>query len=163
MSAPVVAARPSKDPLSAGELCTRVLTIVRRDTPLVDAARRMRDEHVGCVLVAEESPVGDTVVGMLTDRDVVVSVVALGIDAATLFVEDAMATDVALVRETASLGEVLALVRERGVRRVPVVGEDGTLVGLLSFDDLVAALALQAHAMTEALVVGRQREGASRP
>ena len=61
------------------------------------------------------------------------------------------------------IGTVLALMRDQGIRRVPVTSADGVLVGLLTFDDLVAALTLQTQAMTEALVVGRQREGDVHP
>ena len=148
-----------RDPLCAGALCTRILTIARRDTPLVDAARRMREDHVGCVVVADPSPSGDVAVGLLTDRDIVVSVVAMGLDGRALCVSDVMTPEPAVVREDDPLGAVLALMRRRGVRRVPVVSGGGVLVGLLTFDDLVAALTLQTQALTETLVAGRQREG----
>jgi len=151
------------DPLSVGALCTRILMIVRADTPLVDAAMCMRREHVGCVVVVEKKGAGEVPVGILTDRDIVVSVVAVGIDPRVLAVADAMSRDVALVREGDSLGAALATMRRHGVRRVPVVSEEGWLVGLLSFDDLVAALTLQTQALTETLVAGRQREGESHP
>ncbi|HEX7688309.1 MAG TPA: CBS domain-containing protein [Burkholderiaceae bacterium] len=155
--------RSPADPLAVGCLCTRILTVVRRETPLVDAARRMREEHVGCVVVAEPTPTGDVAVGILTDRDIVVSVVALGIDPAALAVSDVMTAAVSSVPEGGSIGTVLALMRDQGIRRVPVTSADGVLVGLLTFDDLVAALTLQTQAMTEALVVGRQREGDVHP
>jgi len=146
------------DPFCAGALCTRILCVARRDMPLTLAARQMREMHVGTVLVVDETPGGSTLVGLLTDRDIVVSAVALEIDTRTLLVEDLMSGEVATVLEDDSLGTVLELMAERGVRRVPVLSGDGTLVGLLSFDDLIAALALQARTMTQALVTGRQRE-----
>jgi CBS domain-containing protein len=156
---PVVDPRPHADPLAVGALCTRILMIVRADTPLVEAAMCMRREHVGCVVVVQKRGAGDVPVGILTDRDIVVSVVAVGIDPRVLSVGDAMSVDVALVREDDTLGTALATMRRHGVRRVPVVSEEGWLVGLLSFDDLVAALTLQTQALTETLVAGRQREG----
>ena len=160
---PVAMEHPHADPLSAGALCTRILMIVRAETPLVEAARCMRREHVGCVVAVEKRGDGEVPVGMLTDRDIVVSVVAVGIDPRVLTVADAMTKDVASVREDDSLGAALALMRQRGVRRVAVVSEQGWLIGLLSFDDLVAALTLQTQALTETLVVGRQREGEMHP
>jgi CBS domain-containing protein len=123
----------------------------------------MREDHVGCVVVADPSPTGDVAAGILTDRDIVVAVVAPGLDPRALTVADVMTPGVASVREGDSIGAALALMRDQGVRRLAVTSEDGVLVGLLSFDDLVAALTLQTQAMTEALVAGRQREGDARP
>ncbi|HEX7638304.1 MAG TPA: CBS domain-containing protein, partial [Burkholderiaceae bacterium] len=163
MKPALVSAPPAVDPTEAGRLCTRVLTVVRRDTPLPEAARRMRDEHVGCVVVADPSPTGDVAAGLLTDRDIVVAVVALGLDPSALLAEDVMTAPLVTVPEHASHGAVLALMREHGVRRVPVVSAGGAVVGLLSFDDLVAALTLLTQAMTDTLVAGRQKEGSARP
>lgn len=160
---PVGKERAHDDPLGVGALCTRILMIVRPDTPIVEAAACMRREHVGCVVVVEKKGAGEVPVGILTDRDIVVSVVAVGIDPRVLTVADAMARDVAVVREDDSLGAALSTMRRHGVRRVPVVSEEGWLVGLLSFDDLVAALTLQTQALTETLVAGRQREGEIHP
>lgn len=151
------------DPLGVGALCTRIVMIVRANTPLVEAAMCMRREHVGCVVVVEKKGAGEVPVGLLTDRDIVVSVVAVGIDPRVLQVADAMSRDVAIVREDDALGAALATMRRHGVRRVPVVSEEGWLVGLLTFDDLVAALTLQTQALTETLVAGRQREGEIHP
>jgi len=160
---PVADARPHADPLGVGALCTRILTIVRPATPLPEAAACMRREHVGCVVVVQNNGDGEVPVGILTDRDIVVSVVAVGIDPRVLTVADVMARDVAIAREDDSLGAALSMMREHGVRRLPVVSEAGWLVGLLSFDDLVAALTLQTQALTETLVAGRQREGETHP
>jgi len=160
---PIADVRRHADPLSAGALCTRILMIVRPETPLVDAALCMRREHVGCVVVVEKKGHGEVPLGILTDRDIVVSVVAVGIDPRVLTVADAMTRDVTVVDEDDSLGAALSTMRQHGVRRVPVVSKDGWLVGLLSVDDLVAALTLQTQALTETLVAGRQREGEMHP
>jgi CBS domain-containing protein len=150
------------DVLSAAALCTRIVSTVEPGTPLVEAARLMREDHVGCVVVVDDTRGESRVAGLLTDRDIVVSVVALGLDARALRVSDLMSRDVAVVRESDSLGVVIDRMRERGVRRIPVVSGQGVLVGLISFDDLQAALSLQVHAMTEALVTGRLNEAAKR-
>jgi CBS domain-containing protein len=160
---PVADRRPHADPLAVGALCTRILMIVRPETPLVEAARCMRREHVGCVVAVEKKGHGEVPVGLLTDRDIVVSVVAAGIDPGELTMADTMTRDVTVVDEDDSLGAALATMRQHGIRRVPVVSKEGWLVGLLSFDDLVAALTLQTQALTETLVAGRQREGETHP
>jgi len=160
---PIADERRHADPLSAGALCTRILMIVRPGTSLVDAARCMRREHVGCVVVVEKKGHGEVPLGILTDRDIVVSVVAVGIDPRVLTVADAMTRDLTVVGEDDSLGAALSAMRQHGVRRVPVVSKDGWLVGLLSVDDVVAALTLQTQALTETLVAGRQRESEMHP
>lgn len=148
------------DVLSAGAICTRIVSAVAPGTPLVAAARMMRETHVGCVVVVADVAGPARIAGLLTDRDIAVSAVALGLDVRTLNVEDLMSRDVATVTESDPLGLVLERMRMRGVRRIPVVSETGTLVGIVSFDDLQAALSLQVHAMTEALVAGRLNEAA---
>ena len=150
------------DLLSAGAICTRIVTTVDVATPIVAAARIMRESHVGCVLAVEDPGGASRVIGLLTDRDIVVSAVALDLDARAFCVGDLMSRDVVTVREGDPLGVVLERMREAGVRRVPVVSDEEALVGLISFDDLQAAFALQVQAMTEALVTGRLNEAARR-
>jgi len=150
------------DLLCAGAMCSRVVSSVEPGTTLEAAARVMRETHVGCVVVVDHVDGESRVVGVLTDRDITVSAVALGLDARVLRASDLMARDVATAREDDPLGIVLDRMRERGIRRVPVVSDSGALVGLVSFDDLQAALSLQVNAMTEALVSGRMNEVARR-
>jgi len=150
------------DLLSAGAMCSRIVSTVEAGTALEVAARVMREAHVGCVVVVDRVEGESRVVGVLTDRDITVSAVALGLDARVLRAGDLMARNVATAREDDPLGVVLDRMRERGVRRIPVVSDSGALVGLVSFDDLHAALSLQVNAMTEALVAGRMNEGARR-
>ncbi|HEY8977334.1 MAG TPA: CBS domain-containing protein [Burkholderiaceae bacterium] len=150
------------DLLSAGAMCTRIVSTVEVGTTLETAARVMRETHVGCVVVVDELEGESRVAGVLTDRDITVSAVALGLDARVLRAGDLMTRDVVTVREDDPLGIVLDRMRERGIRRVPVVSPTGGLVGLVSFDDLQAALFLQVHAMTEVLVAGRMNEVARR-
>jgi CBS domain-containing protein len=148
------------DLLTAGAICTRIVSTVEVGTPIVAAARIMRESHVGCVVAVEDPAGASRVAGLLTDRDIAVCAVALDLDIRALRVGDLMSRDVVTVREGDPLGVVLERMRGAGVRRIPVVSAEDALVGLISFDDLQAALALQVHAMTEALVAGRLNEAA---
>ena len=152
-----------RESLSAGALCTRIVEVVFPDLSLTAAARLMRERHVGCLVVVNSEDPGRRVAGLITDRDIVVSAVAQSRDPAHVTVGAIMCPDVAMVREDDDLPTVLGLMRRRGVRRLPVVSAHGELLGLLSMDDLLAALALQVQAMAEAVVAGRQVEGAARP
>jgi CBS domain-containing protein len=136
-------------PSTAGAVCTRDVAHVFRSTALNEAARVMRERHVGCLVVVDETTEGRVVAGMLTDRDIVTAVVARDVDAATLRVGDVMTEDVATVREDDALHDVIAVMRRHRVRRVPVTASQQRLVGLLSLDDLlrVAAEDLLALAM----------------
>lgn len=148
---------------TAGELCTRDVVVAVRSTSLGEAARLMRERHVGCVVVVDETAEGRLVAGMITDRDIVTAVVARDVAASTLRVADVMNDEVTTVAEEASLHQAIALMRHRRVRRVPVVSSGGTLVGLLAADDLVGMLASELRALAELESEQRQLERMVRP
>jgi CBS domain-containing protein len=127
--------------VNAGEICNREVVIVTRDTGLVEAARLMLEHHVGSLVVVLERGGKRVPVGILTDRDIVVAVVAKALDARALTVGEAMSAGLYVVREQDGLAEVLRAMRERGVRRMPVVAADGALAGILTVDDLVELVA----------------------
>ncbi len=149
------------DRLTAGEVCTRIVTIAYRGTVLSEAARLMREQHVGCLVVVEEADPGRVVVGILTDRDIVVSVVAKDLDARLLSVREAMTTDVVTAREQDSVIDLLEVMRRKGVRRIPVTGPQGVLIGLVALDDLLEVVAEEMQALAGAIGSSRKRERAS--
>jgi CBS domain-containing protein len=104
---------------------------VSTDTPVVDAARHMRDEGIGDVIVTD----GDTVQGIVTDRDIVVRAVADGLDTSTTTVGEICSTDLTTLSPDAKVEEAVTLMRERALRRLPVV-ENGKPVGIVSIGDL---------------------------
>src|SRR5512143_1406817 len=106
--------------MNVGEICNRVVVFAEREMRLGEAARLMRDEHVGSLVVMDRTPAGRTPVGMITDRDIVVAAVAKEVDPFTLTVGEVMRPDVVTVRETDSEFDALRLMRHRGVRRLPV-------------------------------------------
>lgn len=126
--------------LTTGEICTRSVTIAFRTTSVDEAARLMRDNHVGCLVVVDEVDGRRIVVGVLTDRDIVTAVVAPGIDAATLTVDDVMTTDLVTAREDDSLIDLMRSMRRKGVRRIPVVGGQDELTGVVTLDDVLGVL-----------------------
>ena len=127
--------------MNAGEICNREVVIAYRDTSLAEAARLMREHHVGSLIVVIERAKERVPVGILTDRDIVVAVVAKELDARTLKVGEVMSGGVFAVREQDGLAEVLRAMREHGVRRVPVVTPGGALAGILTIDDLLELVA----------------------
>jgi CBS domain-containing protein len=143
---------------TAGDVCNRVVVVAERATTLEDAARRMREEHVGCLIVVEAAAAGRRVVGMLTDRDIVTGVVAKGLDPARLRLEDVMSTDVVGLHEGDSLGDAIDTMRRKGLRRLPVLAADATLIGLVTLDDVLPLLTEQMHALVQAITTEQRRE-----
>lgn len=128
--------------MTIGSICKRNVVIAPKGDSIVDAAKRMRMLHVGTVIVVEERDSRQIPIGILTDRDIVLSVVASDPEHLEfLSVGDAMSNELTTAREDASLAEGLKLMQERGVRRLPVVDQTGALVGIVTADDVVRFLA----------------------
>jgi CBS domain-containing protein len=102
---------------------------------VVEAARLMRDEHIGSLPITD----GDTLVGMITDRDITTRVVAEAADLATTSVGDVYSKDLISVEPDKELEEALRLMARHQVRRLPVV-QDGSLVGIVAQADIALAL-----------------------
>ncbi|HEY6514725.1 MAG TPA: CBS domain-containing protein [Steroidobacteraceae bacterium] len=123
--------------MNAGSVCKRGVVTVKPSDDLIAAAHAMREKHVGYLIVSEHA----RVIGVLTDRDIVVGVLAQEVDARTLKVGDVMTRDPLLIEEDQSIEAVLCHMREAGVRRVPVVDRSGALSGVLSIDDVLERIA----------------------
>lgn len=133
--------------LTAGEICTRIVTIAFRGMRLSEAARLMREQQVGCLVVVEEADPGRVVAGVLTDRDIVTSVVAQDLDARVMTVADAMTADPVAAHEQDSVLDVLETMRCKAIRRMPVTTPEGILVGIVTFDDLFEVLTEEMHTL----------------
>jgi CBS domain-containing protein len=130
--------------MSVGSLCARKVVTVRRNDDLQFAGRLMREKHIGYLIVVDTLPREiNAPVGVLTDRDIVVAVVAQDVNPRNLTVGEVMTAKPLVVEETLAINAALAKMRERGVRRAPVVGADGGLVGVISMDDVLEQLADQ--------------------
>lgn len=144
--------------LTTGEVCTRNVTIAFKNTPVDGAARLMRENHVGCLVIVDEVDGKRIVVGLLTDRDIVTGVVAAGLDPGTLHVEDVMTTDLVTAREEDSLIDLMRTMRRKGVRRIPVVAGQGELVGVVTLDDVLDILSQELGLLVAAINTEGQRE-----
>lgn len=123
------------------EICNREVVIVQRNNTISEAAQLMRQHHVGDVVVVEERGGARIPVGIVTDRDLVVEIMAPAIDQMVITVGDIMVPELVTVKENAGLFETIEYMRAKGVRRVPVVDKGGGLVGILTLDDLLELLA----------------------
>lgn len=144
--------------MDIAHLCRRELVGIDSRASLQEAAALMRSQHVGALAVTAAT---DTrrVVGIVTDRDFAVEVIALGIDPASLRVGDLPHdSEIVQLPGTTGLGECADAMRTAGVRRVLVVDADGGVLGLVSADDLVQAIAIELGTVAEALTSEISRE-----
>jgi CBS domain-containing protein len=142
--------------MSLGEICKREVVIVKPKETILQAAKLMRQHHVGNVLVVSE---GDNrvPVGIVTDRDLVVEIIATELDPATITVGDIMVPGLATIKGNADVFDALQYMRAKGVRRLPVVNDDGKLVGIVTLDDILALLSEELDALAK-LIAHEQRK-----
>ncbi len=144
--------------MKAGQVCKRDVVSASFGTSLAEAARLMRENHVGSIVVLDASRPRRPA-GIVTDRDIVVEVVAPGLDAAGITVGEVMGRALAVVREDDDALAALKLMRRQGVRRLPVVDAQGDLAGILSLDDLLEVGANALSDVAQAIASEQAIEG----
>lgn len=145
-----------------GDICVREVVTATRETTIQQAAQLMRENHVGDLLVVDQHEGVRTPVGIVTDRDIVMAVVAPGLDPAVLSVGDIMGPDLQTVNEDEGLFETLHQMRDAGIRRIPVVTSQYALVGIVSTDDIVQLLADEMTEVAKLISREQRREMATR-
>jgi len=131
-------------------------------TTITEAARLMRHKHVGDIVVVED-PAGDRIpLGVVTDRDIVVEVLANELDAATTTVNDIVRTPVVIADDGEDTAQAIERMRMHGVRHIPVVGTGGALVGIVTLDDLLKVFAADVGALLEIVTKAQTYEHRAR-
>ena len=123
--------------MSVGEYCNRDVVVIEKTKPVREAINLMRKNHVGDVVVVEMCENASIPLGILTDRDVVVEILAEDVDLDAVNVADVMSYQLVTVNEDTKLLDAIKQMRIKGVRRLPVVNEQGELQGILSADDIL--------------------------
>lgn len=144
--------------MPVGEICNRDVIILQRDATILDAAKLMREHHVGDVLVVEERDGARFPIGIVTDRDLVVEIMATELDQTVITVGDIMVGELVTVKESTGVFETIQYMRGKAVRRLPIVDEDGVLVGILALDDLLELLSEELLAIAKLIRYQRQKE-----
>ena len=131
--------------MDVAQLFSRDSVTVRETDEVTDAARLMRERHVGYLVVVAQDLAGSTVrpVGVLTDRDIVIGIVAREVNPRTMLVRDIMTRKPVVLNAADQLPTALQEMRRIGVRRMPVVGKLGELLGVLSIDDVLDAFSAE--------------------
>ena len=151
--------------MNIANICRRNPVTVRRFDELGKAAQLMREKHVGYLVVVEpdEADGSQRPVGVLTDRDIVITVVAREADPRTLRVGDIMTQQPVTVSASDSIERALREMRRIGVRRLPTVGQRGELVGIVSLDDMLDVLAGELQNIAGSIRNEQVIEGTLRP
>ncbi len=142
-----------------GEFCNRIVVVTDRNSSVLEAAKLMRLHHVGSIVVTDIVEGVRKPVGIITDRDIVIEVVCAGLEAGTLRTGEIMSGSLAAVREQEGVFETLQLMRRRGIRRAPVIGEDGALIGIVAADDLIQLLAEEMNELAKLIEHAKPRPG----
>ncbi len=129
---------------------------------VLDAAHIMRRKHTGDLVVVDDDERKPSPLGIITDRDIVVEVLAKGLDPATTTVGSVIRTPVVVAEGTEDSSQVLERMRAHGVRRIPVVGAGGKLIGIVTVDDLLKRLAADATLLTEVISQEQNHEARAR-
>jgi CBS domain-containing protein len=144
--------------MEIGAVCQRNVVTIDKAASIFDAARIMRNHHIGDLVVVD----GKKPIGMITDRDIVVEIVAKEVDLASVAVGDVMSLSIATAEEDADLFETLRFMGVKGVRRLPVLDTDGALVGILSVRDAMQVLVKELNFLTDVATRQVERERRTR-
>lgn len=144
--------------MTIGEICTRKVVIGSRDTSIYEAAKLMREYHSGDLIVTDELGSKRKPVGIVTDRDIVVEVLAEGLNPRGLTAGEIMTGSLVTLKEHEGVFEALRMMRAEGVRRAPIVDEAGALIGIVSLDDLLELIAEEVGDLARLTREGRMKE-----
>lgn len=148
--------------MTIGTICNREVITVQRDATVLHAAVLMRQYHVGDVVVIENRKNKTVPIGIVTDRDIVVELVATELNCKVITVGDIIVTKLIVVKDSAGVFEAIQLMANKGVRRLPVVDDDGGLVGIITLDDLLLLLSKELAALNKLVTREQKNEAAKR-
>lgn len=148
--------------MSAGEYCNRQVVVIDRTESVRKAIDLMRSHHVGDVVVVEQKGERPRPLGILTDRDIVLEILAEDVDLETVNVGDVMSYELQTVGEDIKLLDAIKVMRTKGVRRLPVVDAQGSLVGILVVDDVLELISEQLSDLVSLIARERVQESTRR-
>lgn len=144
------------------DICKRNVVTVQSDSTVMQAAKLMRQYHVGDVVVVMQKNGVTNPVGIVTDRDIVVEVIATELDPTVITVGDITVSSLAVVHENNGVFETFQAMAEEGVRRLPVINAEGALVGIVTLDDLLLLLGREFDAIPHILNREQRKEADKR-
>ncbi len=144
--------------MTVGKICNREVVITTPEATLIAVAKLMREYHVGNVVVVKARGAEKVPVGIITDRDIVLAIVASEVDLDAVLAGDIMSHELLTAGEDESIWDVLQRMRSHGVRRLPVVNARGGLEGILSVNDFLELISEELLALAQVATRQQQRE-----
>lgn len=148
--------------MTIARICRREIVTIDAASTLQAAAALMRGRHVGALVVTVEGEAHEKAVGIVTDRDLVLEILSRDLNPRDIRVGELASRHLASVPEEAGIAEAVAVMQSAAVRRLLVTAADGRLVGFVSSDDLLEALAGELGGLAQALRSGMARETSER-
>lgn len=148
--------------MKIGDVCNREVVFVNREVTVQAACKLMRHYHVGSLVVVDEVNGKRVPLGIVTDRDIVVEINAMDLDGKVITAGDIMSPELVTAQESLGPQEAIELMRFKGVRRLPIVDEEGRLVGIVTIDDLLAVLADALFGISQVVSREQLHEGRAR-
>ncbi|MFZ9037563.1 MAG: CBS domain-containing protein [Gammaproteobacteria bacterium] len=149
--------------MRVGEYCNREVVVVEEDGSITETAQIMREYHVGDVIIVRSQNGKQIPKGILTDRDIALEIVAKSADPEIVRAGDAMSYELTTVNEDDDLMHAIEIMRDKGIRRLPVVDLDETLVGILTVDDVLDLVSEVFIDIVHLVDQQRRREARTRP
>ncbi|HEV8722482.1 MAG TPA: CBS domain-containing protein [Candidatus Binatia bacterium] len=125
--------------MSLERICSKTVVTISPDATVLEAAKLMHSKHIGSLVVIDDS----RPIGILTDRDIVLKVVASEEKPVETAVKKIMTANPTMVNVNYDLLDAVRLMRNRGVRRLPIVDEHRHLLGIITMDDLLTAFSAE--------------------
>lgn len=144
------------------DVCTANVVCCSAQTTAVQAASLMRHHHVGDLVVVDAPNDEGVPLGVVTDRDLAIDVLGKGLDPVKTTVGSLMRKPVVVAHEAEDTGQVIERMRTHGVRRLPVVGHEGEVVGIITLDDLLRLCVTDAKSLLDIMAKGKSNEEHSR-
>ena len=148
--------------MSIADICNREVITVKPEASISHVAKLMRQYHVGDVVVIDEHKNIPVPIGIVTDRDLVVEVVATELDAEVITASDIMQRKLVVITEEFGVFQAIRTMTSKGVRRLPVVDDHGGLIGILTLDDLLLLLSKELTAISTLVIREQKNESRKR-
>ena len=148
--------------MSIADICNREVITVKPEASISHVAKLMRQYHVGDVVVIDERKNIPVPIGIVTDRDLVVEVVATELDAEVITASDIMQRKLVVITEEFGVFQAIRTMTSKGVRRLPVVDDHGGLIGILTLDDLLLLLSKELTAISTLVIREQKNESRKR-
>ena len=126
--------------MKIGDICNHQVIVVKRNASILEVVGLMRNHHVGDVIVVDEQDGRRIPIGVLTDRDIVIEILAEDVDVNAVNVGDVMSYELLTGNKDDEVFDTIKSMQVKGVRRLPVVDSHNDLVGILTLDDLLEFL-----------------------